>query len=59
METSALTGDNVEEVFMKCARTIYSKIEGGSLEAGDHSGIVEHNDRRRNDAPQSEESCGC
>jgi len=59
METSALTGDNVEEVFMKCARTIYSKIEGGSLEAGDHSGIVEHNDRRRTEVPQTDETCAC
>ena len=29
LETSARTGENVEEVFLKCARTILSKIEGG------------------------------
>ncbi len=29
METSALTGENVEETFLKCARTILSKIESG------------------------------
>jgi Ras-related protein Rab-4B len=27
LETSALTGDNVEEVFLKCARSIFSKVE--------------------------------
>ena len=29
LETSALTGENVEEVFLKCTRTILSKIDGG------------------------------
>lgn len=31
LETSALTGQNVEEVFLKCARTILSKIENGQI----------------------------
>lgn len=29
LETSALTGENVEEGFLKCARTILNKIESG------------------------------
>ncbi|XP_073177459.1 ras-related protein Rab-4B isoform X2 [Lepidochelys kempii] len=29
LETSALTGENVEEAFLKCARTILNKIESG------------------------------
>jgi hypothetical protein len=29
-ETSALTGDSVQDVFFKCARQILSKIESGS-----------------------------
>ena len=29
LETSALTGENVEEVFLKCTRTILTKIDGG------------------------------
>ena len=29
LETSARTGENVEETFLKCARTILSKIESG------------------------------
>ena len=28
-ETSALTGENVEETFLKCARSILTKIESG------------------------------
>ena len=31
LETSALTGENVEESFLKCARSILSKIDGGML----------------------------
>lgn len=29
LETSALTGENVEEGFLKCARTILNKIDSG------------------------------
>ncbi len=29
LETSALTGENVEEAFLKCARSILTKIESG------------------------------
>lgn len=29
LETSALTGENVEEAFLKCSRTILTKIEAG------------------------------
>lgn len=29
LETSALTGENVEEVFLKCTRSILSKIDAG------------------------------
>jgi len=32
LETSALTGEGVSEVFLKCARTILSKIESGVLD---------------------------
>lgn len=30
LETSALTGENVEEVFLKCTRTILTKIDAGT-----------------------------
>ena len=29
LETSALSGENVEETFLKCARSILTKIESG------------------------------
>ena len=29
LETSALTGENVEEAFLKCGRSILAKIESG------------------------------
>jgi len=31
LETSALSGENVEETFLKCARTILTKIESGMI----------------------------
>jgi hypothetical protein len=31
LETSALTGENVEETFLKCARSILTKIESGKI----------------------------
>lgn len=31
LETSALTGENVEEGFLKCARSILNKIDSGTL----------------------------
>ena len=35
LETSALTGENVEETFLKCARSILTKIESGTVEYAD------------------------
>jgi Ras-related protein Rab-4B len=33
LETSALSGENVEEAFLKCTRTILAKIESGKIKA--------------------------
>uniref|UniRef100_A0A914WFJ2 Small monomeric GTPase n=1 Tax=Plectus sambesii TaxID=2011161 RepID=A0A914WFJ2_9BILA len=33
IESSALTGENVEEAFLKCARTILCKLESGEIDA--------------------------
>lgn len=33
LETSALTGENVEEAFVQCARKILNKIESGRITA--------------------------
>ena len=32
IETSALTGENVEEAFLKCARMIHNRIENGDID---------------------------
>lgn len=32
LETSAKTGENVEESFLKCSKTILAKIESGELD---------------------------
>lgn len=32
METSARTGESVEEAFLKCSKTILAKIETGELD---------------------------
>lgn len=32
LETSAKTGENVEEAFLKCSKTILAKIETGELD---------------------------
>ena len=32
LETSALTGENVEEAFLQCSKIILSKIETGNKE---------------------------
>ena len=34
VETSALTGDGVDDVFMKLAKTVLNKVEEGSIESG-------------------------
>ena len=34
-ETSAKTGENVEEAFLKCSKTILAKIETGELDPGE------------------------
>lgn len=31
LEASALTGENVEEAFLQCAKTILSKVETGNI----------------------------
>lgn len=32
METSALTGESVDEVFIKCATSIVNKIDSGAID---------------------------
>ena len=32
LETSALSGENVHEAFLKCTRTIYNRVENGEID---------------------------
>ncbi|KAG6926301.1 RAB4B, member RAS oncogene family, partial [Chelydra serpentina] len=66
LETSALTGENVEEAFLKCARTILNKIESGELDPermgsgiqyGDSS--LRHLRQPRGAQTQSKQPCSC
>ena len=63
LETSALTGENVEEVFLKCTRTILSKIDGGELDPDRvGSGIQYGNAQLRRVAPPQptgKKDCSC
>lgn len=53
LETSALTGENVEEVFLKCTRSILSKIDAGELDPDRvGSGIQYGNAQLRRVTPQ-------
>jgi len=46
LETSALTGEGVSEVFLKCARTILSKIESGALDPDSMNSGVQPGSRK-------------
>jgi len=61
VETSALSGENVEEAFLKCARTILSKIETNELDPDKVGSGIQYGDsalRRahRNAVPQPQSS---
>jgi len=65
LETSALSGVGVQEVFLKNARTILSKIENGKLDPETMSSGVQHgdarhlNENRKKGLQQTEAGCGC
>eukprot|EP01094_Clydonella_sp_ATCC50884_P026474 TRINITY_DN7269_c0_g1_i3.p1 TRINITY_DN7269_c0_g1~~TRINITY_DN7269_c0_g1_i3.p1 ORF type:complete len:214 (-),score=50.71 TRINITY_DN7269_c0_g1_i3:393-1034(-) len=66
LETSALTGDGVEEVFLKCSKTILTKIETGVLDPEVMGSGVQHGDSRtarelaaRRRQGQAEGGCAC
>lgn len=44
LETSALTGENVDEVFLKCARTVLNRIESGLIDPVTFAGISGENE---------------
>jgi len=60
LETSAKTGENVEDVFMKCAKTILNKIESGVIHPEDMgSGIqIGNAPKKKKPAGTSEAAAG-
>ncbi|KAM9591647.1 ras-related protein Rab-4B-like isoform 2-T2 [Morphnus guianensis] len=66
LETSALTGENVEEAFLKCARTILNKIESGELDPERMGSGIQYGDaslrqlrQPRGAQVQSRQQCSC
>jgi len=65
LETSAHNGDGVEEVFLKCARTILSKINSGLLSPESMGSGVQHGDTKtarelsQQAIPTKESGCAC
>ncbi|XP_064296156.1 LOW QUALITY PROTEIN: ras-related protein Rab-4B-like, partial [Phalacrocorax carbo] len=66
LETSALTGENVEEAFLKCARTILNKIESGELDPERMGSGIQYGDaslrqlrQPRGAQAQSRQQCSC
>ncbi|XP_076359276.1 ras-related protein Rab-4B-like isoform X3 [Tachypleus tridentatus] len=64
LETSALTGENVEEAFLKCAKSILAKIEIGELDpervgSGIQYGDVSLRRLNRQHQQQRHPNCSC
>nr|XP_057935674.1 ras-related protein Rab-4B isoform X5 [Doryrhamphus excisus] len=66
LETSALTGENVEEGFLKCARTILNKIDSGELDPERMGSGIQYGDaslrqlrQPRGSIAQNKQHCGC
>ncbi|CAF97452.1 unnamed protein product, partial [Tetraodon nigroviridis] len=66
LETSALTGENVEEGFLKCARTILNKIDSGELDPERMGSGIQYGDaslrqlrQPRGTTAQNKQQCSC
>eukprot|EP00296_Roombia_truncata_P008253 JP446730.1.p1 GENE.JP446730.1~~JP446730.1.p1 ORF type:complete len:155 (-),score=22.56 JP446730.1:182-646(-) len=59
VEASAKTGENVEEAFLKTARTIYSYIQNGSLDLSSTETGVVSGKQSLAPKPSNEASCSC
>jgi len=64
LETSAMTGENIEETFLKCGRTILAQIDSGDLDPERMGSGIQYGDaavRRQNrqTAPQKKQICDC
>lgn len=45
LETSAKTGENVEESFLKCAKSILAKIQSGEIDVESPSSGIQFSDQ--------------
>lgn len=67
LETSAKTGDNVEEAFLKCSKTILAKIETGELDPERNGSGIQYGDaairniqlKQRTTNRNRSADCGC
>ena len=60
LETSARTGENVEETFLKCARTILSKVESGHIDPERMGSGIQFGDLRSDaQRPAGDAAGGC
>ncbi|GAB6021767.1 Ras-protein Rab-4B [Chamberlinius hualienensis] len=63
LETSALTGENVEEAFLKCSKSILAKIESGELDPERIGSGIQYGDstlRRLQRTPRKQQpDCAC
>jgi len=53
LETSAKSGENVEEVFMKCAKTILNKIDTGVIRPDDMGSGIQLGTAKKRKSPPS------
>jgi len=66
LETSTMSGEGVDEVFLKCARTILSKINSGLLNPESMGSGVQHGDSKtvrelsqKKKPAENESHCAC
>ncbi|CAG0888236.1 unnamed protein product [Darwinula stevensoni] len=62
LETSALTGENVEEAFLTCSKSILGKIAAGEVDPGRPELGVQYSDeirRRLRETRQEREKSDC
>ncbi|XP_067939160.1 ras-related protein Rab-4B-like [Watersipora subatra] len=64
LETSPMTGENIEETFLKCARSILAKIESGDLDPERMGSGIQYGDAalrrsQRQQAKTEKKVCDC